>query len=218
MVFYASVTPSSRPQNTFKGHLFVPCLSLLSFRAITSVPWRGQVGVQETWTCCGLSAPGIPWSDSSLLLPCFSDISNNESPVEICLAQNKDHYECLLIEWLEWTRMLSSWLPEELEVLLDSPNHPRILFPSSLSLKLILEWEWREEHEAPSKRLYKNNARSPRTSCMNTITWGLPSVPLFWLSYIHLSASLIAQLVKNLFAMLEMLVQFLGQEDPLEKG
>ena len=31
-------------------------------------------------------------------------------------------------------------------------------------------------------------------------------------------ASLIAQLVKNLPAMQETLVQFLGQEDPLEKG
>ena len=31
-------------------------------------------------------------------------------------------------------------------------------------------------------------------------------------------ASLITQLVKNLSAMQETLVQFLGQEDPLEKG
>ena len=31
-------------------------------------------------------------------------------------------------------------------------------------------------------------------------------------------ASLIAQLVKNLLAMQETLVRFLGQEDPLEKG
>ena len=31
-------------------------------------------------------------------------------------------------------------------------------------------------------------------------------------------ASLIAQLVKNLTAMRETLVQFLGREDPLEKG
>ena len=33
-----------------------------------------------------------------------------------------------------------------------------------------------------------------------------------------LLASLIPQLVKNLPAMQETLVQFLGQEDPLEKG
>ena len=32
------------------------------------------------------------------------------------------------------------------------------------------------------------------------------------------SSSLIAQLVKNPLAMQEILVQFLGQEDPLEKG
>ena len=32
------------------------------------------------------------------------------------------------------------------------------------------------------------------------------------------SASLVAQLVKNLAAMQETLVQFLGREDPLEKG
>ena len=35
--------------------------------------------------------------------------------------------------------------------------------------------------------------------------------PLLW-------ASLIAQLVKNLPEMQETLIQFLGQEDPLEKG
>ena len=34
----------------------------------------------------------------------------------------------------------------------------------------------------------------------------------------HWQASLVAQLVKNLPAMQETLVQFLGQEDPLEKG
>ena len=37
--------------------------------------------------------------------------------------------------------------------------------------------------------------------------------------YLHFNqASLIAQLVKNLPAMQEIPVQFLGQEDPLEKG
>ena len=34
----------------------------------------------------------------------------------------------------------------------------------------------------------------------------------------YIQASLIAQLVKNLPAMQETLVHFLGQEDPLEKG
>ena len=38
--------------------------------------------------------------------------------------------------------------------------------------------------------------------------------PIFTFSF----ASLIAQLVKNLPAMLETPVQFLGREDPLEKG
>ena len=40
---------------------------------------------------------------------------------------------------------------------------------------------------------------------------------LYW-SRVHEQASLVAQLVKNLPAMQETLVQFLGQEDPLEKG
>ena len=35
---------------------------------------------------------------------------------------------------------------------------------------------------------------------------------------IKLRASLVAQLLKNTPAMQETLVQFLGQEDPLEKG
>ena len=36
--------------------------------------------------------------------------------------------------------------------------------------------------------------------------------------YIHILASLVAQLVKNSIAMQETPVQFLGLEDPLEKG
>ena len=38
------------------------------------------------------------------------------------------------------------------------------------------------------------------------------------LSLINVGASLVAQLVKNPPAMQETLIQFLGQEDPLEKG
>ena len=38
------------------------------------------------------------------------------------------------------------------------------------------------------------------------------------LAFPQFGASLIAQLVKNPPAMQETLVQFLGQEDPLEKG
>ena len=41
---------------------------------------------------------------------------------------------------------------------------------------------------------------------------------LFNIRYIILLASLVAQMVKNLPAMQETQVQFLGQEDPLEKG
>ena len=37
-------------------------------------------------------------------------------------------------------------------------------------------------------------------------------------AFLQLGVSLIAQLVKNPPAMQETLVQFLGQEDPLEKG
>ena len=40
----------------------------------------------------------------------------------------------------------------------------------------------------------------------------------FELGYLGLRASLIAQLVKNPPAVQETPVQFLGQEDPLEKG
>ena len=38
------------------------------------------------------------------------------------------------------------------------------------------------------------------------------------LEYIHQWASLLAQIVKNLLAMWEILVQSLGWEDPLEQG
>ena len=40
----------------------------------------------------------------------------------------------------------------------------------------------------------------------------------YYYYYKRLRTSLIAQLVKNAPAMQETLVQFLGQEDPLEKG
>ena len=45
---------------------------------------------------------------------------------------------------------------------------------------------------------------------MGAILKNLRNIPIIW-------ASLIAQLVKNPPAMQETLVQFLGQEDPLEK-
>ena len=41
---------------------------------------------------------------------------------------------------------------------------------------------------------------------------------MFWNELLILLASLIAQVVKNMPAMQETLVQFLGLEDPLEKG
>ena len=53
--------------------------------------------------------------------------------------------------------------------------------------------------------------RKPLVSC--------PEKPLnFEQTYTDGQASLIPQLVKNLSAMQETLVQFLGREDPLEKG
>ena len=47
---------------------------------------------------------------------------------------------------------------------------------------------------------------------------GTKWVSLFGLCYRYIRAFLVAQLVKNPPAMQETLVQFLGQEDPLEKG
>ena len=47
------------------------------------------------------------------------------------------------------------------------------------------------------------------------ILWGFVLAKLFTTNYVL--ASLVAQLVKNLPAMQETLVQFPGQEDPLEK-
>ena len=49
---------------------------------------------------------------------------------------------------------------------------------------------------------------------MAALTWVL----LYFLNLCNSWASLVAQLVKNLPAMWETLVQFLGWEDPLEKG
>ena len=41
---------------------------------------------------------------------------------------------------------------------------------------------------------------------------------IFMYMYVHIRASLVAQMVKNPPAMQETQVQYLGQEDPLEKG
>ena len=46
----------------------------------------------------------------------------------------------------------------------------------------------------------------------------LPASVYIYIYIFKVRASLTAQLVKNLPAMQETLVQFLGQEDPLEKG
>ena len=45
-----------------------------------------------------------------------------------------------------------------------------------------------------------------------------PHLPLFWTIFKPYWASLVSKLVKNLPAMLETWVQFLGWEDTLEKG
>ena len=47
---------------------------------------------------------------------------------------------------------------------------------------------------------------------------GFSGDSIFSIHHSFIGFSLIAQLVKNLPAMQETLVQFLGQEDPLEKG
>ena len=61
----------------------------------------------------------------------------------------------------------------------------------------------------------------------STLAWRIPwlyspwaAKSRMWLSdfHFHFWASLVAQLVKNLLAMQETMVQFLGQEDLLEKG
>ena len=163
--------PSSWPQSAFGD----TCLLFLSpfFQSYNFCILRvGEEGVLETCRYLGPSAPDIPWSHSSLLLPCFSAINNNKKPCTDTPGTQRGSL-WMFVDWLtECMQMLSPRLPEELRVLLDSPNHPRILFCSPLSLKLILGWEWREEPEAPSMRPLKNNSRSPRTSCIYTITWG----------------------------------------------
>ena len=66
-----------------------------------------------------------------------------------------------------------------------------------------------------STYLYSNRTRSSRE--VNDTNSKLLQRVLLKLSP-YFETSLIAQLVKNLPAMQETLVRFLGQEDPLEKG
>ena len=57
--------------------------------------------------------------------------------------------------------------------------------------------------------LFSFSSRQIECECRNHI---------FFAYFMSLRASLVPQLVKNLSAMQETPVQFLGQEDPLEKG
>ena len=50
------------------------------------------------------------------------------------------------------------------------------------------------------------------------IIYGPPNLFTHLFSALSYEASLVAQLAKNPPAMQEILIQFLGQEDPLEKG
>ena len=59
----------------------------------------------------------------------------------------------------------------------------------------------------PLLGIYPEETKIERNTC----------IPLF-IAALFTVASLIAQLLKNLSAMQETPVQFLGQEDPLEKG
>ena len=53
---------------------------------------------------------------------------------------------------------------------------------------------------------------------IKSINWTENSCSVNMFSLINVGASLVAQLVKNPPAMQETLIQFLGREDPLEKG
>ena len=63
----------------------------------------------------------------------------------------------------------------------------------------------------------------PLSPCFSHIildffSWGIFQLTNYLISYIWFRASLVAQTIKNLPAMQETWVRFLGQEDPLEKG
>ena len=75
----------------------------------------------------------------------------------------------------------------------------------------------RTADEGGMKMNIKEDGKTTRNFILpQTVTVALDSkIYIFVLEY---RASLVAQLVKNLPAMRETLVQFLGQEDPLEKG
>lgn len=169
------------------GHLFALSLSPFFQSYNFCILKVGEEGVLETCRYLGPSAPDIPWSHSSLLLPCFSAINNNKKPCTDTPGTQQGSL-WMFVDWLtECMQMLSPRLPEELSSFgFPKSSQNSVLF--SISLKLIMGWEWREEHEAPSMRPLKNNSRSPRTSCIYTITWGGCQVsPIVWLYYPHLS-------------------------------
>ena len=58
----------------------------------------------------------------------------------------------------------------------------------------------------------------PARDAVSALLWTPAAADTFCTMYSFISASLIAQLAKNLPAMQETLVRFLGQEDPMEKG
>ena len=58
----------------------------------------------------------------------------------------------------------------------------------------------------------------PARDTVSALLWTWAEADKLCTMYSFISASLIAQLAKNLPAMQKTLVRFLGQEDPLEKG
>ena len=97
----------------------------------------------------------------------------------------------------------------------------------------FLTWESltkRRQKKAPNMKTLSHGSRSSKLKDFKyaptqfpleefrTDTHYNPWAHNYHLSYLHVWASLIAQLVKNPPAMQETLVWFLGWEDPLEKG
>ena len=89
--------------------------------------------------------------------------------------------------------------------------------PQSMGLQRVRHELATEQQQnmVQRKKTVKLYKASGKISCLQNC----PKITLtFAQAFPLLGASLIAQLVKNLPAMQETLVQFLGREEPLEKG
>ena len=154
--------------------------------------------------------PKLIWSEWHLL--CFKHMKSPLWNPHFKVFSDREYFKCLLLGWrdsAECETVMVKWKSRRFAIrcLDSSPGFAACVqcIVGKVTWTYVfssVRWAYKVHHKSWLWRL-------------NETTF----LQMFW-EYLHLDirASLVAQMVKNPPAMQETLVQFLGQEDPLEKG